>query len=112
MPRGGVLTRFYRPGGGGFELFFPEGWGIRPSKKCLGVFPGGWSGLELTDTLAFVNFITLITLRWFGQFITSRGLFLASKLIAFLYISNLKCTGAQLWNSQTGFKLKKKQLSL
>ena len=27
---------------------------------------------------------------------------------AFLYISNPKCTGAQLWNSQTGFKLKKK----
>ena len=29
------------------------------------------------------------------------------KLIAFLYISNSKCTGDQLWNSQTGFKLKK-----
>ena len=27
--------------------FFPGGWGIRPSKKV----PGGWSGLELTDTL-------------------------------------------------------------
>ena len=51
---------------------------------------------------AFVNFITLITLGWFGQFITSRQLFLAIKLIAFLYISNSKCTGAQLWNSQTG----------
>ena len=36
-------------------------------------------------------------------------MFLAIKLIAFLYISNSKCTGAQLWNSQTGFKLKKKQ---
>ena len=36
MPGGGVLARFYRPGG----------WGIRPSKNC----PGGWSGLELTDT--------------------------------------------------------------
>ena len=30
------------------------------------------------------------------------------KLIAFLCISNSKCTRAQLWNSQTGFKLKKK----
>ena len=38
----------------------------------------------------------------------SRQLFLAMKLIAFLYILNSKCTGAQLWNSQTGFKLKKK----
>ena len=38
MPRGGVLARFYRPGG----------WGIRPSKKLPG---GEWSGSELTDTL-------------------------------------------------------------
>ena len=51
MPRGWVLARFYRPGGGGFELFFARGWGIRPSNKL----PGGeeWSGLELTDTLFF-----------------------------------------------------------
>ena len=41
-PGGGVLARFY----GRFELFLPRGWGIRPSKKL----PGGWSGLELTDT--------------------------------------------------------------
>ena len=40
MPRGGVLARFYRPGGRGFELSF-----------CPEVLPGGWSGLELTDTL-------------------------------------------------------------
>ena len=60
--------------------------------------------------MAFVNFITLITLRWFGQFITSSQLFLAIRLIAFLYISNSKCTGAELWNSQTEFKLKKKTL--
>ena len=32
------------------------------------------------------------------------------KLIAFLYISNSKCTGDKLWNSQTGFKLKKNTL--
>ena len=43
---GGVLARFYRPGGGGFEHFLSGGWGIRLSKKL----PGGWSGLELTDT--------------------------------------------------------------
>ena len=36
--RDGVLAHFYRPGGGGFELFFcPGRWGIRPSKKL----PGG-----------------------------------------------------------------------
>ena len=52
MPQGGVLARFYRPGGGCFELFFAWGWGIRPSKKLPeGFCPGGWSGLELTDTL-------------------------------------------------------------
>ena len=64
---------------------------------------------EFYQNVAFVNFITLIALRWFGQFITSRQLFLAIKLIAFLYISNSKCTGGQLWNSQTGSKLKKKR---
>ena len=41
-----------------------------------------------------------------------RLLFLAIKLIAFLYLSNSKCMGAQLWNSQTGFKLKKKHYKL
>ena len=58
--------------------------------------------------LTHANFIILITLRWSDQFITSRQLFLAIKFIAFLCISNSKCTAAQLWNSQTGFKLKKK----
>ena len=62
--------------------------------------------------LVFVNFITLITLRWFGQFITSRQLFLAIQLIAFLYISNLKCMRTQLRNPQTGFKLKKNTIDL
>ena len=42
----GVFARFYRPGGRGFELFFAWGGGVRPSKN----YPGGWSGLELTDT--------------------------------------------------------------
>ena len=47
-PGGGALARFYRPRGWVFELFCCSGgWGIRPSKSC----PGGWSGLELTDTL-------------------------------------------------------------
>ena len=27
MPRGGVLVRFYRPGGWGFELLFARGGG-------------------------------------------------------------------------------------
>ena len=61
---------------------------------------------EFYWNLAFVNFITLIALRWFGQFIMSGQLFLEIKLIAFLYISNSKRTGAQSWNSQTWFKLK------
>ena len=48
MPLGGVLARFYRPGGGGFELLFSSGGGeFIHQKNC----PGGWSGLELTDTL-------------------------------------------------------------
>ena len=57
MPPGWVLARLYWPGGGGFELFLPRGWGIRPSKKFPGGFSRGggggrrgWSGLELTDT--------------------------------------------------------------
>ena len=49
-PRGGVLRRFYMPGGGGFELFFAWGVGNSPIKK---IAPGGWSGLELTDTLSY-----------------------------------------------------------
>ena len=54
-PRGGVLARFYR-GVGVLNSFFARGWGIRPSKKLRGDFAqggggGGWSDLELTDTL-------------------------------------------------------------
>ena len=50
------------PGGGGFELFFPEGWGILPSKKLPGGFAwGGWSGLELTDTLPDLSLTYLLT---------------------------------------------------
>ena len=46
-PWGGVLARFYGPGVRVLNSFL-SGWcGIRPSKNC----PGGWSGLELTDTL-------------------------------------------------------------
>ena len=51
-PRGGVLSRIYRPGGGVLNFFFARGWGIRPSKKIArGFCPGGWSGLELSDTI-------------------------------------------------------------
>ena len=32
-PGGGVLARFYRPGGGGFELSFCPGVGDSPIKK-------------------------------------------------------------------------------
>ena len=38
----------------------------------------------------------------------SGQLFMAIKLIALFYIPNSKCMGAQLWNSQTAFKLKTK----
>ena len=44
--RGGLIHGV-TPGGESFELFLPRWWGIHPSKNC----PGGWSGLELTDTL-------------------------------------------------------------
>ena len=51
MPGGGVFARFYRPGGGGFELLFCAGAGNSPIKKIArGFCPGEWSGLELTDT--------------------------------------------------------------
>ena len=49
------------------------------------VDPGGneLSQDHVNRAEAFVNFITLITLRWFGQFILSRQLFFTIKLIAF-----------------------------
>ena len=40
-PRGGVLARFYRPGGGGFERFFARGGEFTHQKNCLGGLPGG-----------------------------------------------------------------------
>ena len=51
MPPGvGFLARFYRPGGGLLNSFCP-GVGNSPVKKIAwGFAPGGWSGLELTDT--------------------------------------------------------------
>ena len=48
----GFLAHFYRPGGGGFELFFAWGVGNSPTKK---IARGGWSGLELTDTYLKAN---------------------------------------------------------
>ena len=46
-PGGGVLARFYRPGVGALNSFLPGGGLFAHQKNC----PGGWSGLELTDTL-------------------------------------------------------------
>ena len=57
MSWGGLLARFYRPGGGGFELFFARGVGNSPIKKIARGFcrgGGEWSGLELTDTLCYL----------------------------------------------------------
>ena len=53
------------PGDGGFVLFFVRGWGIRPSKKL----PGGWSGLELTDTLVLtrLNLSAIVRSMGFGR---------------------------------------------
>ena len=40
MAGGGVLARFYRPGGWGFDLFFAQGVGNSPIKKIArGVLP-------------------------------------------------------------------------
>ena len=52
-PGGGDLARFFCPRGRDFALSLcPGGWGICPFKKFPGALPGGgWSGLELTDTL-------------------------------------------------------------
>ena len=45
MPGGGVLARFYRPGGRGFELSFCLGGGeFAHQKNCPGVLPGGGDG--------------------------------------------------------------------
>ena len=40
MPEGGVLARFYRPGGGVLNSFCPEV-GNLPIKKIARGFPGG-----------------------------------------------------------------------
>ena len=53
MPQGGVLARFYRPGVEGFELLFFLGGGEFAHQK---IARGGWSGLELTDTLLLAIF--------------------------------------------------------
>ena len=52
MPRGGVLARFYRPGGGILNSFLPGGGESSHQKNCPGK---GWSGLELTDTLSVIE---------------------------------------------------------
>ena len=67
--------------------FFARGWGIRPTKNCPGVFPGGgWSGLELTDTLwpfktAYVKLFRTYTLcRGGGEPLNVRS-FVSIKII-------------------------------
>ena len=40
----GALARFYRPGGGGFELFSCSGVGNSPTKKLPWVLLGGGGG--------------------------------------------------------------------
>ena len=47
-PGGGFLLVFIGPGGGDFEPFSCPGVENSPIKK---ITRGGWSGLELTDTL-------------------------------------------------------------
>ena len=63
MLRGGVLARFYRPWGWGFELCFARGREFAHQKNCL----EGRSGLELTDTLLHVK-IKLFTKDCRSQF--------------------------------------------
>ena len=49
---GGILARFFCPRGRGFALSLCPGVANSPfQKNSPGVGPGGWSGLELTDTL-------------------------------------------------------------
>ena len=47
MPGGGVLARFYRPGGWGFGHFLPGGGEFAHQKDCPGVFPGGMVRLRI-----------------------------------------------------------------
>ena len=44
-PRGWGFSSFLYARGGGFELFFAQGWGIRPPKKL----PGGGGGSFKTE---------------------------------------------------------------
>ena len=41
MPGGGILARFYKPGGRGFELSFCPGVGNSPIQKLPGDFARG-----------------------------------------------------------------------
>ena len=50
-PRGGLLARFSCPRGRIFVISLCPGVGNSPFQKIAGGLPGGWSGLELTDTL-------------------------------------------------------------
>ena len=56
MPRGwGFSSIFIGPGVGVLNFPFAWGCGICSSKIAWGFCLGGWSGLELTDTLGFKN---------------------------------------------------------
>ena len=63
MPRGWGFSSFLKARGWGFELLFCSGVGNSPIKKIAqGFCPGGgWSRLELTDTL--------IILPWLDRFV-------------------------------------------
>ena len=53
------FSSFYRPGGRGLELSFcPRGGEFAIKKIARGFCRGGWSGLELTDTLVNQGVIT------------------------------------------------------
>ena len=45
-----------------------QGVGIRPFKKFPGDLPGGWSGLELTDTLITIDLLLKYVLALYAGF--------------------------------------------
>ena len=61
LPQGwGFSTIFLSQGSRFLTFFVPRGWGICPFEKipleCVCPGGGGWSGLELTDTLVYMHF--------------------------------------------------------
>ena len=74
--------------------------------------PGAMScpGIMWTGPKTFVNFITLIILRWFGQFITSRQLFFTINLIAFLSHIKFKVHRSSIMEFPDWVQVKEKTL--